>query len=60
MKPIWENLFYDLDNCGDTQEDFSRKAGEDICNDLDEIERKLRSFETKEALELIQALKKEL
>jgi hypothetical protein len=60
MKTIWSNLFYDLENCGDTKEDFAKKAGDDIRSSLSDIERKLKSFETKEALELIKNLKSEL
>ena len=57
MKAFWDNLFYDMAECGLSKEDFAKKAGKDIREDLCRIEDAIREYDGKEALALIAGFK---
>ena len=57
MKAFWDNLFYDMAECGLDKEEFAKKAGSDICEDLCRIEDAIREHDGKRALTLIAEFK---
>lgn len=57
MKPFWDNLFYDMQECGLTQESFAVKAGNEIRDDLQRIEDAIKEYDGKKALAIIAELK---
>lgn len=57
MKAFWDNLFYDLRECGLTQEEFALKAGEEIRDGLIRVEDAIMDHEGKKALDLLEELK---
>lgn len=57
MKAFWDNLFYDMEECGLSKEDFAKKAGGEIRNDLSCIEDAIREHDGKKALALIDEFK---
>lgn len=59
MKEFWDNLFYDMAECGLSKDDFAIKAGDNIRDDLRRIEDKIKEHDGKAALNLIDELKKE-
>lgn len=59
MKAFWDNLFFDMDECGITRDQFALKAGTEIRDDLRRIEDAIRKYDGKKALELIDELKNE-
>lgn len=59
MKNFWADMFYDLHECGLSEELFSIKAGEFIKDDLRRVEDAIRDFDGKKALSIIEEMKKE-
>jgi len=57
MKSFWDNLFYDMKECGLTEELFAVKAGAEIRDDLRRIEDAIKDHNGKEALIIIAELK---
>jgi hypothetical protein len=57
VKPFWDNLFYDMRECGLSEEDFAKKAGKEILDDLHRIEMAIRTYKGREALDLIAQLR---
>jgi len=58
MKAFWNDLFYDMEECGLTKEEFAEKAGEDFRDELDRIYWAIKDHEPKKAFEVIQECKK--
>lgn len=59
MKAFWDNLFFDMRECGLTEEDFAEKAGKYIREDLSEITNSIKNFDLKKALLLLDEYSKE-
>jgi len=57
MKAVWDNLFYDMRECGLNEEGFAMKAGNEIRDDLRRIEDSIRDHDGKKALALIDEMK---
>lgn len=57
MKAFWDNLFFDLEECGIDREAFAVKAGSEIRDDLRRIEDAIKEHDGKKALALIDELK---
>jgi hypothetical protein len=53
MKSFWDNLFYDIDECGLSREEFAEKAGEEVRDDLNRIKRAIEEHDGKKALFII-------
>ena len=60
VKGFWDDLFYDMDECGLSREDFAMKAGNEIRADLRQIEDAIRGYDGKAALALIAKMKEDL
>lgn len=59
MKNFWSDLFFDMRECGLTEEMFSVKAGAVIKDDLRRIQDAIRDHDGKKALAIIEELKSE-
>lgn len=59
MKATWDNLFYDMRECGLTPEQFAQKAGDDIRFNLVRIEDAIREHNGAKALGIIEECKRE-
>jgi hypothetical protein len=57
MEAFWDDLFYDMDECGLTREGFANKAGVAIRDDLRRIEDAIEEHDGKKALALIEEFK---
>jgi|GEM_PF-5753034 len=53
MKSFWDDLFFDMDECGITREEFALKGGAEIRDNFTQIENAICSHEPKKALEII-------
>lgn len=58
MTNFWDNLFYDMDECGLTRELMIVKAGAQIREDLRDAEDLIRQLKPLEALEKLAEIKK--
>jgi hypothetical protein len=52
-KKIWDDLFYDMDNCGIDRSAFALKAGAEFKDTLRSIEDAIKAHEPKKALQII-------
>ncbi|MFW6122040.1 MAG: hypothetical protein ACOC80_14250 [Petrotogales bacterium] len=59
MKAFWDDLFFDMDECGDSREDFVKKASDNIHCDLNKIFDLIEKHEPKKAMEFIEKIKKD-
>ena len=59
MRALWSDAFYDMDECGDTRNDFAEKTGKKIRGELDEIKFAIQDLEPKKAIELIKEMQGE-
>lgn len=59
MKDTWDNLFFDMRECGLTEELFAEKAGAMIRDDLRRVEDAIKDHDGKKALSIIEELKVE-
>lgn len=50
MKAFWDNLFFDMEECGLTKEQFAEKAGEEFRSELDRIYWAINDHEPKRLL----------
>lgn len=57
MKVFWENLFFDMDECGLDRDAFAMRAGSEIRDDLRRVEDAIRDLDGKQALALIAEMK---
>ena len=57
MKAFWDNLYYDMRECGLKEENFALKAGNEIREDLRRIEDAILAHDGKMALTLIEEFK---
>jgi hypothetical protein len=57
MKAFWDNLFFDMKECGLTEELFAVKAGAEIRDDLRRIEDAIKEYDGKKALLIINEIK---
>ena len=57
MKAIWDNYFFDMDECGLTREQFAEKAGAEVRRVVEDIEYYLKKLDTKKVLSIIKEVK---
>ena len=57
MKPFWDNLFFGREECSMPKEECAKKAGQSIRDDLDRIERAIKSYDLRKALGYIKEYK---
>jgi len=57
LKAFWDNLFFDMEECGLDKAGFAQKAGKEIRDDLSSIEDAIKDYDGKKALALIDELK---
>lgn len=58
MKSFWDDMFFDMRECGVTETEFAEKAGKSIREDLNSIRRAILDHDGKIALELISEFEK--
>jgi hypothetical protein len=57
MKDIWSDFFYDIKECGLTEDQAAKAMGGLIFDDLDRIEEAIKKYDGIKALELIKQMK---
>lgn len=58
MNIFWSDAFFDMDECLNTREEFTKDVGREIKNDLDEIKFAIQDMEPKKAIELIKEMQR--
>ncbi len=53
MKVYWSDMLYELREGNYSEEYFAKEASEDICNDLDNVEKAIKDLDLQGALALI-------
>lgn len=59
MKAIWDNMFFDIDECNDSREDAVNRISKTIRDDLDEIKFAIQDLKPLEAIEKIKQMQKD-